>query len=1094
MPVRVPAAFGRSLWALTALLAAAVASRAAEPSPADREFFEKQVRPVLAAECWPCHSAAAKQRGGLTLDSRAGVLKGGDTGPAVVPGKPEESRLVKAINYKDDLRMPKRGRLADEQVAALTEWVRRGVPFPDAGAAAGPVKAFDLEARKRHWAWQPIQAVAPPEVKRKDWPRTPIDRFVLAKLEAAGLEPAPPADKRTLLRRVTFDLTGLPPTPEEIDAFLRDDSPDAYEKVVDRLLASPRYGERWGRHWLDLVRYAETCGHEYDFGIPEAYQYRDYVIRAFNADVPYDEFVTEHLAGDLVPTPRRNPADGGDESILGTGFWFLGEAAHSPVDLRADGADRRDNQIDVFGKAFLGLTLGCARCHDHKFDAITQRDYYALCGYLQSSRFQRAFLDDSGRVGKPAREIKALHDQARDRAVARSAAVLGERFGGLAERLTASRADAKGALAAALKAVDPKQEDGPFAAWSALTEPRPATPEDFAARRRELVERRRERAARAAEAEKKEVVFADFRKDGLRDWFVTGDAFAVSRASDAAVRADAAAPVERLAVPGAAHSGLVSGRLQGALRSPTFTIGKKKIWYHAAGKGVRFNLIIDGYQLIRDPIYGGLTFTTHGTDDRFEWYGMDVAMWAGLRAYVEVLDDGDGSVALDRIVFSDDGPPEAAPNAVLTRLLDDDALTTPEALAKKYQEVFAGLVGQWRDGRLDAADDAADRVALLNALLSSDVVAALPSATADRPWAEQGRVADLLARARRIEADLPAPRRGPAMADGTGVNERLHIRGSSKNLGDEVPRRFLEALAGPDQPPPESGSGRLELARRLLDPSDPLPARVMVNRLWLHHFGEGIVRTPDDFGVQGERPTDPELLDWLASEFVRRGWSLKAMHRLMVLSSAYRMASQGDPKTEEADPQNKLLHRMPMRRLEAEAVRDAMLTVSGRLDAAMYGPGVPPYLTPYMVGRGRPAASGPLDGDGRRSVYLAVRRNFLNPMLLAFDYPTPFTCIGRRNASNVPAQALTLLNDPFVVQQAKRWAERELAVPDRTPRERVADLYVAAFGRPPTGDEADDALAFLEQQGKEYGKADDPRAWADLCHVLFNVKEFIFVN
>jgi Protein of unknown function (DUF1553) len=312
-------------------------------------------------------------------------------------------------------------------------------------------------------------------------------------------------------------------------------------------------------------------------------------------------------------------------------------------------------------------------------------------------------------------------------------------------------------------------------------------------------------------------------------------------------------------------------------------------------------------------------------------------------------------------------------------------------------------------------------------------------------------------------------------------------------LGDEVPRRFLEALAGPDQAAPAHGSGRLELARRLVAPSDPLPPRVLVNRLWQHHFGEGIVRSVDNFGVLGERPTHPELLDWLAAEFVRQGWSIKKMHRLLVLSSTYRMASRADAPSDERDPQNLLLHRMPIRRLEAECVRDAILAASGRLDRKMYGPGVLPYLTDFMVGRGRPA-SGPLDGDGRRSIYVSVRRNFLTPLFLAFDYPTPFTTMGRRSVSNVPAQALALMNNPFVLQQADLWAKRALAEPGRTPPQRVTGLYVTAFGRPPTDAELADALAFLKQQGEQYGGADDPQAWADLCHVLINVKEFIFIN
>jgi cytochrome c553 len=1050
-------------------LAPCRASRAAEPASEGVEFFEKKVRPLLVNICFECHSREKKRRGGLLLDSRAAMLKGGDTGPAIEPGHPERSLLIQAVGYTETLRMPPRSKLTGEQIADLTAWVKMGAPWPagDTTTAAGP-KAFDLEKRRKHWSFQPVKPLSPPQVKDATWPRNAVDQFVLARLEAAGLEPAQPADKRTLLRRVTYDLAGLPPTAAEIDAFLRDESPRAYETVVDRLLASPAYGERWGRHWLDLVRYAETCGHEFDFDMPEAYEYRDYVIRAFNADVPYDQFVTEHIAGDLLPKPRRHPTEHSNESILGTGFWFLGEAKHSPVDVRADGADRRDNQIDVFAKAFLGLTVACARCHDHKFDAVAQKDYYALAGYLQSSRYQRAFLDDPERVGAPRRQLEALRSEARALAVAQSAKVL-------TAALRETQAVGK------LRGLD---------GWRVLSDPALAkAAEQFAAKRQELVGGLKAQAARAAEGLKQLVVFEDFKKNGYRDWFVTDDAFGSepSTAADVVLQPDKVPAVKHLVGAGLAHSGLVSDKLQGALRSRTFTIEKKHIWYRLLGRDVRINLIIDGFQQIREPIYGGLTFVPSG--DRFAWHRQDVGMWVGQRAYIEVLDDGPGTEALDQIVFSDGGHPEAVPNALLLRLLDDPGVTSAEVLARKYQELFTDIVAQWRDGKLDALEDRADRIALLNELLASGIAT---SPEVDKE--ETARLQELAKQMREAEAGLPLPRRGMALADGTGENERIFIRGNHKNPGEPAPRQLLVAIAGADQPAPGSGSGRLELAQRLVDPSNPFVARVMVNRLWHHHFGKGIVATPDDFGVQGQPPTHPELLDYLAGEFARQGWSIKAMHRLIVLSSTYRMASRSDPKADEADPQNKLLHRMPVRRLEAEAVRDGMLAVSGRLVRKMYGPGPLPYLTPFMVGRGRPTVSGPLDGDGRRSVYLNVRRNFLNPMFLAFDYPIPFTCIGRRGVSNVPAQALTLLNNPFVVQQAQRWAKRVLAEPDRTPKERVTSLYVSAFAREPSEAELNEALAFLAEQGKEYGKPDDPRAWADLCHVLFNVKEFIFVN
>src|SRR5205809_49906 len=381
---------------LAAVFFSTQAIHAADPTQA--EFFEKKIRPLLVENCHRCHGADKKPKANLRLDSRAAMLKGGDRGPALVPGEPDKSLLVKAVGYQDpDLRMPPKSRLADAQIADLTAWIKMGAPWPEADAGRGAttiVKDFNLQERRKHWAFQPIKRTAPPEVRQRDWPLNPVDRFILAKLEANGLTPVHQADKRTLLRRVTYDLIGLPPTPAEIEAFLADDSPSACEKVVDRLLDSPHYGERWARHWLDLVRFAETSGHEFDMDLADAYRYRDYVIRALNQDLPYDQFVTEHIAGDLVSRPRLHPTERFNESILGTGFWFLGESVHSPVDVRADEADRIDNQIDVLTKTFLGLTVSCARCHDHKFDAISTKDYYALYGYLRSSRHQHAFIDD----------------------------------------------------------------------------------------------------------------------------------------------------------------------------------------------------------------------------------------------------------------------------------------------------------------------------------------------------------------------------------------------------------------------------------------------------------------------------------------------------------------------------------------------------------------------------------------------------------------------------------------------------------------------------------------------------------------------------
>jgi len=956
----------------TSLLAVALVSvqaTAAEPQgtstkfdPSSLEFFETQVRPILSARCLGCHGPE-KQKGGLRLDSRASALSGGESGPAVVPGKPGESTLVDAINYGESVQMPPKSKLPNGEIATLTKWVEMQAPWPEdvrAKAVGADSTAGAWKQRAKHWSLQPIRKPEPPAVLDLAWPQNPIDRFLLAGLEANELKPAPDSDRRGWIRRISFDLIGLPPKPEEVEAFVADQAPDAHETVVHRLLASPHYGERWGRHWLDLVRFAETSGHEFDYDIPDAWRYRDYVIRAFNADLPYDQFVTEHLAGDLSNSPRRNPADGTNESILGTGFFFLTEGVHSPVDLREDEATRIDNQIDVVGKAFLGLTIACARCHDHKFDAITTRDYYALSGYLKSSRHAHSFLDPSERTDGKVAELEAIKAEL---------ATAIDKIGGL-----------------------------------------PPAP------------------ARAI-ANDGSVVFEDFNQSTYEGWFVTGDAFGSGPSQAGDFRLQAPDRSATVISPGQAHSGRVSDRLQGTIRSRAFTIEHPFVHLLASGKGGRINLVIDGFEKIRAPIYGGLVIDLDSSKDA-KWYKMDVAMWRGHRAYVELSDgstvdytgprsrytNGDGYLAVDEIRFSDRStPPDSAKSEQKPVQFDDPAVVMR------------------------------------------------------------------FTRYREVESRIMPPTLGPTITEGSEEDDRVHIRGSTRNLGEAVPRRFLEVLGGAESSEPTTGSGRRELARRIVDPANPLTSRVLVNRLWKHHFGEGLVRSPDDFGKMGQAPSNPDLLDWLAVEFVRSGWSIKHMHRLMVLSHAYRMSSAVNPEADKIDPTNRLLHRMNVRRLEAEAVRDAMLAVSGRLDPKLFGPSVATHLTPFMVGRGRPSLSGPLDGAGRRSLYLSVRRNFPSPFLLAFDFPTSSTCIGRRNVSNVPAQALTLLNDPFVIEQATNWAEQPQA--SKAPRaERLDGLYRTAFGRPPTVQEQNDALAFLDAQ-----------TWADLCHVFMNTKEFLFI-
>ncbi len=664
----------------------------------------------------------------------------------------------------------------------------------------------DLDKAREHWAFRPVREWAVPAVRDVSWPSSPIDAFILARLEGKGLEPAPPADPHTLLRRVYFDLIGLPPTPEAIRTFVADPSPLAFERVVDRLLGRARFGERWARHWLDLVRFTETAGHVQDMVRPHAWRYRDYVIESLDRDLPYDRFVLEHLAGDLLDESDASSSSSARSAAVATGFLWFHEMHFRPVDPGAQRADQLEAQIDVVGKTFLALTVACARCHDHKFDAITQRDYYALAGI----------------------------------------------FGGAVE-------------------------------GHARLAPRSSLPAD------------EERSRKVVQKEE------EIRK--------------LIEQQTASVRArQSKKTAEKL-----------------PLTEINFDLG-------AQGK------------------------------------------LAKLRAELAKLDPG-------------------------------SALWAPAARAVQGRDI------------------------------------------------------------------------------------RLHIGGDHRNLGELVPRRFLSVLGAGRAPELGSRSGRLYLAKRIVASDNPLTARVLVNRLWQHVFGEGIVRTPNNFGVRGERPSHPQLLDFLARRLVESGWSIKATLRSMFLSRTYGMSSVNPGGGESADPENRLLHRFRLRRLEAETIRDALLAVPGSLDRAAGGPSIPPHVSPNATAV-KPIhipKSGPVDGDRRRSVYVLVRRNFVTPFLKSFDFPDQGSSVGRRNSTVVPSQALARLNSPLVHLQARRWGEA-IRRGDGEVRDRITNMFLAAIGRPPKAEELATLVAFLAEQRAVRPDVDEASRWADVGHVLFNLNEFIFLR
>jgi len=873
--------------ALLAVLALAAAQEAA-PDEAGIEFFEARVRPLLAERCYGCHSARAeKLKGKLRLDVPAALLKGGDRGPALVPGDPDRSLLIRSVRWADEeLRMPPKKKLAAKEIAILEAWVRRGAPAP-----FEPVVRPEGTPAGRHWAFQLPREPALPEVRLRDWPRTPIDAFLLAALEAKGLAPAPPADPRTLLRRASIALTGLPPSPEELESFLSDPSPESYARAIDRLLASPRYGERWGRYWLDVARYADTKGYVFreETQFVHSHLYRDWVIRAFNEDLPYDRFLLLQLAADRAATDRRDlPAMG----FLTVGRGFT-KVVHEIV----------DDRIDVVTRGLLGLTASCARCHDHKYDPIPTRDYYSLYGIF------------AGSVQKTVRIEGAPGDDPVDRELRR-------------------------------------------------------------------------------------------RQDRLESYLRTRTAQLLDRArAKASEYLQAALEAERLP----------SEQFFQMLGADDINPALVRRW--------------EGY-LLRTRAEGDAVFAL--------WHALASVPEPDLPARAPVVLDALRGRLNPRVAEAFSGTPPASMREV----------------AGRYGRLLAGF--QAKTAPLaDPSDEELRRI-----LHGPGAAASLPEGSiTELQWYFEDDARNELGRLEsEIDRWLLSSERAPAHAvilEDKAVQEvaRVFRRGNPAQRGEEAPRSFLSALGGR---PFESGSGRLELAREIASARNPLTARVLVNRVWALHFGAGLVRTPSDFGVRGEPPTHPELLDWLARRFVADGastphgmnWSIKALHRLILLSSAYRQGGEASPAARASDPDNRLLGRMPRMRLDFEALRDSMLAVSGALDLAEGGRAVDLTLAP---------------SPPRRTVYGYIDRLNLPGVYRTFDFANPDMHSPERHSTSVPQQALYLLNSPFVRDQARLLAARAAREGGEDPDRRLRRIYALALGREPSPGETAAGREFLAQ-------------------------------
>ena len=788
-----------------------IASTVAADDADGIRFFETKIRPILVKHCYECHGPDLQEHK-LRVDSLEGMTKGGKAGSFIVAGKPEKSLLIAAIGYQvPDLQMPPDRKLAAGDIADLTAWVKMGAPHPDRQGKVEVVDKYDLTEARKFWSFQPAIDHPPPAVKDAAWAKTELDQFVLQSLEAKRLRPAKPADKLTLLRRATFDLTGLPPTPAEIEAFLKDESPTAFAAVVDRLLESPHYGERWGRHWLDVVRYADSNGLDENVAHGNAWRYRDYVIRSLNADKPYDQFLLEQIAGDLLPAVE-DPAVAHDR-LIATGFLSLGPKVLAEVDKTKMEMDILDEQVDTLGRALLGLTMGCARCHDHKFDPIRAEDYYALTGIFKSTRTMESF-----------------------KTIARW--------------------------------------------WE-----NPLAP--------------------PAEVQRK--------------------------------------------------------------------------------------------------------------------------------------------AALDKLVAEQ----KAALDALVKKSKDElqAKLKAGETLPKEFETQLAPEVQTELKVRREELA--------------------------------------------KLTASVPIVPTAMGVTEGKVTDVPIHIRGSHLALGEVVPRGFPAVLVSTEQPVtlPADKSGRLELAQWLVREDHPLTARVLVNRVWRWHFGQGIVNTPDNFGKLGERPSHPELLDWLALRFSEQGWSLKKLHRLIMLSQTYQMSSDFDATSAAADPENRLYWRMPLRRLEAEEIRDAILATSGLLDLTRGGSLLHVDNRQFLFDH---TSKDVTKYDSRkRSIYLPVIRNNLYDVFQLFDATDATVLDGNRATTVVAPQALFMLNSDLVLAASKNLAE-QVTAETASPPQRIDRLFLRAYGRPATVAEVTRAAAYVEKQ--RAGGKGDVEAWASLSHVILSANEFIYLR
>ncbi|TWT94988.1 DUF1553 domain-containing protein [Neorhodopirellula pilleata] len=1006
----------------------------AAEKPERIEFFETRIRPVLAQDCYECHNSKGDADGGLVLDHRKGLLEGGDQGPAIVPGNPDRSLLIQAIRHdRDDLEMPSAAPKLDAAIIQDFEhWVRIGAPDPrdhpptDDELAADTDWSAVMQRRKSWWSFQPISDHDPPAI---DGVNHPVDRLIRNRLNEAGLKPAAQAEPQVLLRRLSFALTGLPPTEQQVDRFMQLRDPTAaVDQLIDELLDSPHFGERWARHWMDWLRYAESHGSEGDPRIENAHLYRDYLIRALNEDVPYDQLVREHIAGDLLAEPRLNHELAINESLIGTAHWRMVFHGFAPTDALDEKVRFTDDQINVFTKAFLGLTVSCARCHNHKFDAISQADYYALFGILGSTRPGRKAVDLINQQTTNLRELTEL------KTVIRSAVadVWLNATDDVANRLAHDRELMKNA----------GQPSSPLHLLHVIKRDAPDR-QAFAGAWQEQVQQWDTYQESVAAYHQTEYPFeADF-----STWYREGIGLTETRSSPGEFSIDPAGERALLGIyPGGVYSHLISQKHSARLTSPDFQLqGKNTLWLRVTGGGnAMARYVVQNYPR-RGTVYPVKEFKSDDVNSDWQWLRYDVGYWAGDQIHIEMTAARDAPLLTqpsdrswfgihDAVLIPEDGTPPVEPRDFLEPIFAAAKESPPESFADLvaiYMQALTDSVQAWKQGEVDDAVASFLNGCLKDGLLPNDLQ-------------ELGPATSLINRYRELENEIPVPTRVPTLAEWQAHDQPLYERGDHKQPLAPVSRRFLEAIDS--QPYDTHLSGRLELAEDLLRDDNPFTRRVIVNRVWHHLFGRGIVPSVDNFGRMGEKPSHPELLDYLATRFVEDGWSLKKLIRLIVTSETWQQDSKPSPTALQTDPENQLLSHFNVQRLDAESIRDSLLVAAGTLDRQLYGP--------------------PVNGRAdRRSVYVQVVRNQLDPFLGTFDAPVPFATKGRRDVTTVPAQSLALFNDPFVLALANR-----VAVSNDDEGKFVHTTWRRLLGRDPSPQEQTQAAELVADLRNKYAE------------------------